>query len=28
VTQALVFALFVWLGWEALRGFRLAKVGA
>ena len=28
VTQALVFALFVWLGWEALRGFRLAKAGA
>jgi hypothetical protein len=27
VTQALVFALFVWLGWEALRGFRLAKAG-
>lgn len=25
VTQALVFALFVWLGWAALRGFRMAK---
>ena len=25
VTQALVLALFVWLGWAALRGFRLAK---
>ena len=28
VTQALVFAVFVWLGWEALRGFRLAKPDA
>jgi hypothetical protein len=25
VTQALVLALFVWLGWAALRGFRTAK---
>ena len=25
VTQALVFSLFVWLGWAALRGFRVAK---
>lgn len=25
VTQALVFALFVWLGWAALRGFRPAR---
>ena len=24
VTQALLFALFVWLGWAALRGFRRA----
>jgi hypothetical protein len=27
VTQALVLALFVWLGWAALRGFRTAKTG-
>jgi hypothetical protein len=27
-TQALVFALFAWLGWEAIQGFRLAKAGA
>jgi hypothetical protein len=27
VTQALVLALFVWLGWAALRGFRTAKAG-
>jgi len=27
VTQALVFALFVWLGWAALRGFRTTKTG-
>ena len=27
VTQALVFVLFVWLGWAALRGFRMAKAG-
>jgi hypothetical protein len=27
VTQALVFFLFVWLGWAALRGFRMAKAG-
>jgi hypothetical protein len=26
VTQALVFALFVWLGWAALRSFRIEKV--
>lgn len=26
VTQALVFMLFVWLGWAALRGFRVARV--
>ena len=25
VTQALVFALFVWLGWTALRAFRTGK---
>jgi hypothetical protein len=25
VTQALVLALFVWLGWQALRGFRTAS---
>lgn len=25
VTQALVFALFVWLGWAALRVFRTGK---
>jgi hypothetical protein len=25
LAQALVLALFVWLGWAALRGFRLAK---
>jgi hypothetical protein len=25
VTQALVFALFVWLGWAALRSFRVEK---
>ena len=25
LTQALVLALFVWLGWSALRGFRAAK---
>jgi hypothetical protein len=25
VTQALVFSLFVWLGWAALRGFRVAR---
>ncbi len=28
VVQALVLALFVGLGWAALRGFRLAKAGA
>ena len=28
VTQALVFALFVWLGWASLRGFRMAKASA
>jgi len=28
VTQALVLALFVWLGWAALRGFRTEKAGA
>jgi hypothetical protein len=27
LTQALVFALFVWLGWGALRGFRIGKAG-
>jgi hypothetical protein len=27
VTQAVVLALFVWLGWAALRGFRGAKTG-
>jgi hypothetical protein len=27
VTQALVFALFLWLGWTALRGFRVGKAG-
>ena len=27
VTQALTLALFVWLGWAALRGFRAAKAG-
>ena len=27
VTQFLVLALFVWLGWAALRGFRTAKEG-
>ena len=27
VTQALVFSVFVWLGWTALRGFRVAKAG-
>jgi hypothetical protein len=27
VTQALVFGLFVWLGWAALRGFRMARAG-
>ncbi len=26
-TQALVFALFVWLGWAALRGFRMRQAG-
>jgi hypothetical protein len=26
VTQALVFSLFVWLGWAALRGFRMARI--
>ena len=25
LTQALVLALFVWLGWAALRGFRVAR---
>jgi hypothetical protein len=25
VTQALILALFVWLGWAALRGFRIAR---
>lgn len=25
VTQALVFALFVWIGWAGLRGFRMAR---
>src|SRR5215467_5937499 len=28
VTQALVLALFVWLGWRAVQGFRIAKPGA
>jgi hypothetical protein len=28
VTQGLMFALFLWLGWEALRGFRMGKAGA
>ena len=28
VTQALVLALFVWLGWAAVRGFRMPKPGA
>jgi hypothetical protein len=27
VTQALVLALFVWLGWAAIRGFRTTKAG-
>ena len=27
VTQALVFALFVWLGWASLRGVRMARAG-
>ncbi|HEY7758708.1 MAG TPA: hypothetical protein VIA64_04750 [Burkholderiales bacterium] len=27
LTQALVLALFVWLGWAALRGFRMEKAG-
>lgn len=27
VTQAFVLALFMWLGWAALRGFRMAKAG-
>ena len=27
VTQALVLALFVWLGWAALRGFRTERAG-
>jgi hypothetical protein len=26
VTQALVLALFVWLGWAAVRGFRMGRV--
>ena len=26
-TQALVLGLFVWLGWAALRGFRMARAG-
>jgi hypothetical protein len=25
VTQALVFALFVWIGWAAVRGFRMGR---
>jgi hypothetical protein len=25
LTQAAVLALFVWLGWAALRGYRLAR---
>ena len=25
LTQALVLALFVWLGWAAVRGFRAAR---
>lgn len=25
-TQALMFALFVWLGWSALRGFRTVRI--
>ena len=25
VTQALVLALFVWIGWAAVRGFRLGR---
>lgn len=28
VTQALMLALFVWLGWAAVRGFRLANAGS
>ena len=28
VTQGLVFALFVWLGWAALRGFRMGKASS
>jgi hypothetical protein len=28
VTQALLFALFVWLGWAALRGFRTRRAVA
>jgi hypothetical protein len=28
VTQALVFALFLWLGWAALRSFRMEKATA
>jgi hypothetical protein len=27
LTQALVLALFVWLGWAALRGFRMERAG-
>jgi hypothetical protein len=27
ITQALVFALFAWLGWAALRGFRVPRPG-
>jgi fucose 4-O-acetylase-like acetyltransferase len=27
LTQALVLALFVWLGWAALRGFRTERAG-
>lgn len=27
VTQALVLALFVWLGWAAMRGFRAGRAG-
>jgi hypothetical protein len=27
VTQALVLGLFVWLGWAALRGFRMTRPG-
>ena len=27
VTQGLMLALFVWLGWAALRGFRMKKAG-